>query len=80
MKFLKTFKIMICSKIVSRNQYPDSKVSKVRGICFSPPGCILSENLVSVAKKCVKSFFVRDDIVPRLAFNAWNYYLLICAK
>ena len=46
---------------------------KVRGYCFSPPGCIVTECLLPLTKKCIMSFVVGDDFVPRA-----SYHVCVC--
>jgi len=54
-----------CAAILSimlRHKFPD-----LVGLCFSPPGCVLSEQLAERSKDFLTSYVLDADIVPRLS-------------
>ena len=59
-----------CAAILSillRPQYPD-----LRCLAFSPPGCVLSLNLVEESTRWTTSYILDADIVPRLSIEAFE--------
>lgn len=48
---------------------------RVKGYCFSPPGCLVTESMLELTKECIDSFFVGVDIVPRLSLNVCDVFL-----
>ena len=60
-----------CAAILSlmlRSKFPDLK-----GLCFSPPGCVLSEQLSEKCKDFMTSYVLDTDIVPRLSQESMEY-------
>lgn len=54
-----------CAAILSimlKPKFPD-----VKGLCFSPPGCVLSRHLAESSKDFLTSYILDADIVPRLS-------------
>lgn len=54
-----------CAAILSimlRSKFPD-----VKGLCFSPPGCVLSRQFAESSKDFLTSYVLNMDIVPRLS-------------
>jgi len=44
-----------------------SKFPGLKGHCFSPPGCVLSQHLAERSKDFLTSYVLDNDIVPRLS-------------
>jgi sn1-specific diacylglycerol lipase len=57
-----------CAAVLSfmlRSKYPEIKC-----LCFSPPGCTLSENMAESCKEYLTSYVLDDDIIPRLSLQS----------
>lgn len=48
-----------------RSEYPS-----IRGHCFSPPGCTLSESVASEVSGYITSFVLDADIIPRASLSS----------
>jgi sn1-specific diacylglycerol lipase len=60
-----------CAAVLSfmlRTKYPDLKC-----LCFSPPGCTLSENMAKRCKEYLTSYVLDDDIIPRLSLQSMEH-------
>jgi sn1-specific diacylglycerol lipase len=60
-----------CAAVLSlmlKSKYPDLKC-----LCFSPPGCTLSENMAESCKEYLTSYVLDDDIIPRLSLQSMEH-------
>ncbi len=47
-----------------------AKFPNIRCFAFSPPGCVVSENIVPQTQDFICSVVVGDDLVPRLSYHS----------
>lgn len=45
---------------------------RLRCLAYSPPGCVLSENLANESKKFTNSYVIGADIVPRMSIEGFE--------
>ena len=60
-----------CAAILSimlRTKFPD-----LAGLCFSPPGCVISEQMAERSKDFLTSYVLNADIVPRLSQESMEH-------
>jgi hypothetical protein len=48
------------------------KHKRLRCLAFSPPGCVMSENLADESKRFTHSYVLGDDIVPRMSIEGFE--------
>uniref|UniRef100_A0A7S2ETV8 sn-1-specific diacylglycerol lipase n=1 Tax=Ditylum brightwellii TaxID=49249 RepID=A0A7S2ETV8_9STRA len=51
--------------LMLRRKYPDLK-----GLCFSPPGCVFSRKTADECKEFITSYALNTDLVPRLCLKS----------